>query len=71
VWAYKQEEVTHRDRVIKDLRTIVRLYDLAIIALERSKHSADSILHKQATVGLQMVKFFNYSKGTFENLINI
>jgi hypothetical protein len=71
VWAYKQEELTHRDRVIKDLRTIVKLYDLAILALERAKNSRDSIMHKQATVGGQMVNFFVYSKGVFENLIDI
>ena len=71
VWAYKQEEITHRDRVIRELRMIIRLYDLAILALERSKNQRDSIMHKQATVGGQMVNFFVFSRGVFENLINI
>ena len=52
--------MTHRDRVIKELRTIVRLYELAIFALERSKNFSDAFFHNKHTLGAEMVKFFIY-----------
>lgn len=37
MWSFRVEELTHRDRVIKELKTLVHLFELAIIALEKSQ----------------------------------
>lgn len=46
VWANRVEEITHRDRVIKELRLIIRLFDLAVLALQRGQCFSEEFYNK-------------------------
>ena len=46
VWSFRAEELTHRDRVLKELRLIVHLFELAISALDHSITFRDSFVNR-------------------------
>jgi hypothetical protein len=61
VWSFRVEELTHRDRVIKELKVIVHLFELAIIALDKSNEKGNPKFNH----------FLKFSKTMLEALIAI
>ena len=61
MWSFRIEELTHRDRVIKELRLIIHLFELAILAFDKAQKKDNP----------QSNRFLVFSKTMFETLIAI
>jgi hypothetical protein len=71
VWSFKLENITHKDRSIRDLKVVARLFKLAIVSLEKGQNFEEEFFQKNSSVGPHMVHFLAYCANMFEKLVKI